>query len=308
MHAVVEQQPRKKYELPPAQILDCTPEEYKQDPCEAPSLSATTAHTLVSKSPMHAWAAHPKFGSQEDDEEEDEAEEDDSDAKDNGTIIHNLLLGKGTDFVVLDFNDFRKKVAKQARDEARAAGKVPILTKRHDTLVTAADILRARCREYGYEFNGQSEIPIQWYEYGQHGPVLCRSMIDHGFLDQGVSFDVKTIRNANPEHINRTFVEHGYHIQDRAYTRSQEQLYPELTGRIDLTFLFMEIKPPYAVVPFQPDGAQMECGRLHWERAVRIWETCLATSQWPSYCTGRIVGEMPEWQQRRYLGSEWVAK
>jgi hypothetical protein len=292
--------------LPPAQILDCTPEEYKKDPCETPSLSASTAHKLISKSAMHAWSAHPKFGMLDEDDEEDDAEEEDSAAKDNGSIIHNLLLGKGADFEVIDFDSWRKKAAKEAKAEAKAAGKLPILTHRFDELQSAVEILRARLRTKGYEFNGVSEIPVQWYARGAQGPVLCRSMIDHGWLDQGISVDLKTIRNAHPEHIDRIFVEHGYHIQDHAYTRAHESLYPELTGHVDLTFLFVEIKPPYAITPYRPDGASQEIGKQQWERAVQVWETCLRTGVWPEYCSSRVDGQTPDWVIRKHLGKDWL--
>lgn len=292
--------------LPPATILDCTPEEYKKDPCETPSLSASTAHKIISKSAMHGWSAHPKFGTLEEDEEEDETEEEESDAKDNGSIVHSLLLGKGADFAVFDFDSWRKKVAKEAKAEAKAAGQIPILTKRYDELQQAVAILRARLKEKGYEFNGASEVPIQWYARGAQGPVLCRSMIDHAWLSHGVSVDLKTIRDAHPEHIDRTFVQNGYHIQDHAYIKAHEALIPELTGRVDLTFLFVEIKPPYAITPYQPDGAAMEIGKLHWERAVRIWEACLQSGAWPEYCSSRITGQTPDWVIRKHLGKDWL--
>lgn len=306
MNAVVETR-KLRFELPPAEILDCTPAEYLKDPCDTPSLSASAAHRLISKSPRHSWSSHPKFGEMEGDDEESEAEDEDTKAKTNGTIIHRLLLGKGAELCVLDFDSFRSKAAKEARDEAKAAGQTPILECKLEDLRTAAEKLLAGCKEFGYEFNGASEVPIQWYDYGQQGPVLCRSMIDHAWLEHGVAIDVKTIRNAHPDYINRTFVDNGYAVQDAAYTRAIERLHPDLTGRVDLTFLFMEIKPPFAITPYQPDGAAIEIGRQHWDRAVRVWETCLKTNQWPSYCSSRIVGETPQWQVTRHLGKDWTA-
>lgn len=297
---------RKELEpLPPARILDCTPEEYHKDPCETPSLSASTAHVLISQSPLHAWTRHPKYGQLGEDEEL-EAEDDDSEAKSNGTLVHRLLLGKGADLAVIEADNFRTKLAREARDEAKAAGKLPILVARLDELTSVVTILRARCQDLGYEFTGQSEIPVQWYERGLEGPVLCRSMIDHAHIDDGVSYDVKTIRSANPEHIARTFIEHGYHIQDHCYTRAHEQLRPALTGRVDMTFLFMEIEPPYAVVPVVPDGAIQEIGKQHWQRAVSVWQQCLAKNEWPSYCTSRITIEAPPWAVTKHLGHEWA--
>lgn len=295
-----------KFALPPARILDCTAEEYHKDPCDKPSLSASTAKVMVSKSPLHAWTGHPKYGQQATDDEALEAEEDDTEAKSNGTLVHRLLLGKGADLVVIDADNFRTKAAREERDEAKAAGKLPVIARRFEELQSIVTILRAKCADLGYEFNGESEVPVEWYERGVNGPVLCRSMIDHLYVDEGVSYDVKTIRNASPDYIARTFVENGYHIQDHAYTRAHESLRPKLKGRIDLTFLFMEIEPPYAVVPVVPDGAIQEIGKQHWLRAVQLWEHCLANNEWPSYCSQRLTIEAPNWVISKHLGQDWV--
>jgi ATP-dependent exoDNAse (exonuclease V) beta subunit len=307
MNAVVEQPKKTKIVLPPATILDCTPEEYLKDPCESPSLSASTAHKLISQSPLHAWSSHPKYAPGAEDEDDLESDDEDTVAKSNGSIVHKLILGKGAEITIVNADSWRTKVAKELRDEAKKAGRIPVLEERYDELTKVVTVLRSRCSDMGYDFNGRSEVPIQWYDYGQQGPVLCRSMIDHGWLENGVAVDFKTIRSANPDHINRTFVDHGYHVQDRAYTRAIERLYPDLQGRVDMTFLFAEIKPPYAIVAYQPDGAAIEIGKQHWDRAVRVWETCLKTNQWPSYCTSRIVGETPNYQVIRHLGKDWVA-
>jgi hypothetical protein len=307
MNAVAKQ----KLELPPARLLECTPAEYHRDPCETPSLSSSTAKVIVSESPLHAWTRHPRFGhvapgAAANDDEDDASEEDDTEAKDNGSIIHNLILGKGADIVVIEADSFRTKVAKAMRAEARAAGQIPILVARFDALSQAAESLRRRLPSYGYELTGESEVAIEWYERGVYGPVRCRSMLDHVFINDGVIYDVKTIRSANPKHIGRTWIEKGYDLQAVCYPRALEALRPKLKGRIEMDFLFMEIKPPYAIVPCDPDAAILEVGRMRWGRAVQLWEDCLAKNAWPSYTNSRVTVEAPHWQITEYLGREGV--
>lgn len=292
-------------ELPPARILDCSVEEYRADPCAVPSLSASTAHKIVSESPLHAWTDHLRFKATNIDELM-EAEDDDTKAKLNGQLVHRLLLGKGADVAVIEADNFRTKAAREERDEAKAAGKLPILAGRFDELIAIIGVLRERCRALGYEFTGESEMAIEWYEQGAAGPVVCRSMLDHVFIDDGVIFDVKTIRSANPDRIARTFVEHGYHLQDYCYMRALERLRPKLAGRVDMTFLFMEIEAPFAIVPVVPDGAIQEIGKQHWGRALSLWERCLAKNDWPSYCTSRITIEAPQYVIAKHLGKEWA--
>lgn len=294
-----------KKELPPARILECTVEEYHKDPCATPSLSSSTAKVMVSQSPLHAWSRHPKGGQAADAEEELQADDKDTKAKANGQLVHRLILGKGTDLVIVDAKDWRTNYAKDARDEAKAAGKQPVLAARFEELSKIAAILTSRCADLGYEFNGESEVPVEWYEQGAAGPVICRSMIDHLWLDHGKAVDVKTIRSANPRNISRSFVENGYDIQDRAYTRAIAQLRPKLKGRVELDFLFMEIEAPYAVVPYIPPAEYREIGKQRWGRAVSLWETCLAKNEWPSYCTGPVKGDPIPWVVAEHLGREW---
>jgi hypothetical protein len=298
---------RKELEpLPPARILDCTAEEYHKDPCETPSLSSSTAKKLMADSPLHAWTGHPRFGDEETDEDEVAAEDEPTKAKDNGTMIHRLLLGKGAEIVIVEANDFKSKAAREARDEAKAAGKLPIIAHKYDSMLETAEHLRRRLKSYGYDLTGQSEVPIEWFERGIHGPVRCRSMLDHVFINDGVIYDLKTIRSANPKHIGRTWIEKGYDIQAICYPRALEALRPELAGRVEIEFLFAEIKPPYAVVPGSPDGELLQVGELRWGKAVRIWEDCLAKGVWPSYTTSRITFEAPPYQIVEHLGN-WSA-
>lgn len=289
--------------LPPARILDCTAEEYHKDPCDTPSLSSSTAKVMMADSPMHAWARHPKFGDGDTDDEDAAAEDEPTVAKDNGTMIHRLLLNKGADIVVVEANDFKTKAAREARDEAKAAGKLPIILHKYESMLVTVEHLRRRLRDEGYELTGESEVPIEWFERGVNGPVRCRSMLDHVFFNDGVIYDLKTARSANPKNVGRKWIEMGYDIQAVCYPRALQALRPEFTGRIKMEFLFVEIKPPYAVTTGTPSASLVEVGKLRWGNAVRIWEDCLAKNAWPSYVSGRTVFEAPNYQIVEHLGN-----
>ena len=101
-------------------------EDYHQDPCPAPSLSASIANILLTQSPQHAWCAHPKLNPHYQREERE--------TLDLGTAAHAYLLQGSTDFEVIAAPDWRTTAAKQAREAARATGKVPILAHRWDEL------------------------------------------------------------------------------------------------------------------------------------------------------------------------------
>ena len=278
-----------------ARILNVTEAEYFADPCPMPSLSQSIARVLVTESPRHAWLRHPRLGKQP---------EEATAALDDGSILHKLLLGKGASVEIIAADSYRGKAAQELRDAATAAGRIPILAARYTELAKAAQLLRQQSAALGFALTGQSEVALEWSE-GDDDPVLCRGRLDHVFLDRGIIYDVKKTRSANPFYLRRKFVELGYDIQYAAYTRALAKLTPEFEGRVDFVFLFMEIEPPYSVVPVRPDGAFREIGSMRWQRAVEIWRKCLAADAWPSYCDSAITLDAPVWVINQELGNQY---
>jgi len=273
-------------EAPGARILKVTLDEYHADPCMVPSLNQSIAHTLVTRSPAHAWCEHPKLG---------DLPPEPTKAKDDGAVIHALLLGKGADVDVLDCDSFRTKAARTIRDEAIEAGRVPMLRKRYEQIVEAAARIRANLAGFGVSLEGEHELPIEWHEPGDEGYVVCRGLLDTVRLDAGVIVDVKKIVSADPRTCARHAYEYGYDIQAAAYTSALQKLRPELAGRSDFIFVFMELEPPYAVVPCRPSGVLRELGERRWQRAVLTWERCLRDGYWPSYTETITQLDAPPW-------------
>lgn len=274
-----------------ARILNCTEREYFSDPCDRPSLSASVANVLVTKSPLHAWCVHPKLGKQE------EAEAEDTKAMIEGKVIHRLILGKGEEIVVCPFNDFRSNAARAMRDEAVLNEKVPVIEHRMAELSAAADLISAKLASYGYVFDGESEVAYEWEEDGERGPVLCRGRMDHVRLgDDFVDiYDLKKIVSADPLTISRHLYDYAYEIQHRAYTSCMAKLRPDAPEtKIRMTFLFMEVEPPYAVTDVVLPESFLEIGRLRWDRAVLLWERCLRTNCWPEYRSDRPLHVEPQ--------------
>src|SRR4051812_34095654 len=98
---------------------------HRDEVADVPTLSASIATILVTKSPAHAYAAHPKLNP-------NYQRDDDDDKFALGTTSHALLL-EGLEIAdVFDFKDWRTDAAKAARAEARAAGRVPLLRPQWD--------------------------------------------------------------------------------------------------------------------------------------------------------------------------------
>jgi hypothetical protein len=283
MNAVLDASPR-------ARILPVTEDQYFADPCEVPSLSQSIAHTLITRSPAHAYAEHPRLGKPADAEDEKATA-----AVNEGSVIHSLLLGRGAPLDVIKADNYTTKVAKELRDAALKAKRIPILEWRYDEIIVAAAALRANIAQYGIEFNGDSEVAIEWREPGIDGDVLCRGRMDHVVFDRGTVYDLKKISSADPRTCERHAVEYGYDIQHAAYTSAVSKLLPHFAGRVDFVFLFMEIEPPYQVVPCRPSGVLRELGERRWQRAVALWERCLRDEYWPGYTQTITTLEAPPW-------------
>jgi hypothetical protein len=263
-----------------ASILKVTPDEYHA----LPHFSSTLAKTLIAQSPRHAREARGKNPTK---------------VMDRGNVIHRLVLGKGKDYEVLNFNDFKTNAAKAARDAARKAGKVPVLADDFEEHCKASESIRVELAERNIFLDGESEFAVTWFEPTKHGPVQCRAMFDHVWLKAGRLLDLKITDNAAPGAIERNAETMGYAIQWAAYTRALAALDPKLAGRVDFLFGFCEPDSPFAINLVRPDGMFRELGERRWLRAVETWAECLETDTWPAYGTGINQLSSPPWALSR---------
>lgn len=281
--------------MKPGLYADVSEEDYFADQLGSePSLSSSIAHTLVSRSPLHAWAQHPRFGARGKKPTKE---------MDLGSVAHTLLLGRGKRFVVIkapegeeDYQDFKKKAAREARDAARAAGKIPLLQKHLDEAIDLANAIPPRLAEFGIQLDGMSEMTAIWHERADDGNIVnCRGMLDHFVADSGNIYDLKIVRSAHPKACQSHLVGFGGDIQSHAYTRAVESAHPELEGRVNFTFLFCEAEYPHAVTPVFRNGTMRELGELRWRRAVNSWSRCIKSSRWPAYVEAPIGVDAPPW-------------
>lgn len=270
-------------------FVDIEAEQYFADPCAVPSLSASIAKVIDEESPLHAWTRHPRLGGMK---------RKATNAMNNGSLSHALLLGKGKDIEVIDASDYRTKAAQQARDAASEAGKIPVLADAYEEAREASDTIRQRFAEKGIVLDGASELSAFWTERLLDGTeVQCRGMLDHMTLPRIV--DVKSTKSAKPDACRRSIETYGYAIQHAAYVSAVEHIRPDLAGRVDFIFAFYETEPPFDVVPVRLSGAFRQLGERAWKRAVETWERCLRTAKWPGYVSGVIELEPSPWTLTR---------
>lgn len=272
-----------------AKLIKVTPDEYHALP---PAFSQSLATTLIAKSPLHART-----------QQLDGSGKAPTDSMDLGNVVHSLVLGTGKKYAVLEYNDFRTKAAKEARDAARARGQVPILRDDFEEARQIAIRIHEQLDARGIVLNGDSEVAIEWDEETPFGTVTCRGMMDHLWLRHGRILDLKVTADASPLKVERSAESFGYAIQCAAYTRALGKYDPSLAGRTTFLFVFAETSPPYAVNVCKPDGVFRELGDRRWTRAVMTWANCMLENKWPGYGSGVNDLTAPPWaMQREELG------
>lgn len=272
---------------------------YHADPCATPSLSSSLAKVLLGKSPLHAWHQHPRLGGG--------GAREASDAMDRGSVIHDLLLGKGAEYAVLDFPDWRTQLSKDQRLMERAAGRIPILAGPFADCLKAAALIRERMPSLD---GADTELTLVWEASALGSVALCRARFDAWIGRDATIWDIKTTDDVRRATEPRNILASGLHISAAAYLDAAETVWPDLAGRVSFRWLFAETGDPRDVVEATPAGDLLELGRKQWRRAVDLWARCLAADSWPGVAGGRTMRiEAPPWalandleEQARQMG------
>ena len=283
---------------PPATPLVTTPgwhelaeEDYHSDPCPQPSLSSHVAMTVISKSLMHAWRHHPKsphfepsvMGA----------------AADRGSAAHALLFGgKTIEAIVAD--DFRTAAARDARDKARAAGRIPMLSKDIEGLAAMIEPARQRFHDlHGGAF--LCEQSAVW-RGDDEAAGWRRARIDTLSTSRALIVDYKTTEGAvDALSCERRIADMGLQIQAAAYVDAVESLHPELMGRVKFIFQWQEQKAPHALSPpIEMSEAFLSLGRAQWKAAGHLWDKALKHRAFPGYSPYPYLACPPPWELSRW--------
>lgn len=281
-------------------FYDMTAAEYHADPCPEPSLSASLAAALVSSTPAHARLKHPRLNPQMVDETAEHF--------DIGQVVHAAFL-EGRDVVeVLDHPDWKTKAAREARDAARAAGKVPLLRKVWTDVERMLAALRPQleAHEDGAAMftAGYAEPVLVWRE----GPLWFRARLDWLRVSptsrrRFAIDDFKTTStSANPEQLSeRTVWANGWDVKASFYRRGLHVL----TGLpAEFRFAVQECYEPFALSVVAPTpGAEM-LGDMKVHLAIERWHRGLIDGRWDAYPKRTAYFEVPAWMEKRWADRE----
>lgn len=258
--------------------------EYHADPADSPSLSSGVANLLLQRSPLHAFAAHPRLGQPAPKE---------SSAFDIGTAAHKLFL-EGVDAIVeVQATSWRTKEAQIARDEARVAGKVPLLPEQALRVREMVGALKSRLASLPAKEqpSGDAEVTLLWQDKG----VWCRArpdLLEHS-MDRFTIWDYKTSGDVSLPRWGRNVFGLGFDLQAALYCRGAAALgFSPVRHR----WIAQEIEPPYAVAIYELSPEGMDLARRKAERAISTWAECLSSGEWPSYPLHPQEIEPPVWE------------
>lgn len=274
-----------------ARILDMPAEQYHADLIDdtIPSLSRSIAHVLLSRSPMHARAQHPRLNP--------DYKPKASGTMDHGSAAHALLF-EGKQPEICDFPDWRTNAAKDARDQARKAGKVPLLTKDAAGVQAMVDAVGRQLKRHTPRpfTGGKAEQTIVWAEANG---AICRVRCDYLTDDRRQVWDLKTTTNADPrEWTRRRLWDDGLDIQVGLYRRGVRAV-----AGVDPAweFVVVENTPPYALSVISLDDEALKLADEKTEKAIALWQECLEADRWPGYPERTCYAELPPWEASRWL-------
>lgn len=267
--------------------------DYDADPCAEPSLSGSIAKLILDRSPAHARLAHPRLNP---------AFQRTNERKfDQGNACHALLLGEADKIVTIAADDFRTKAAKDARDQALAAGKLPMLEHHYEDVLEMSEQARAqiaRHEEAAGAFDpalGKSEQTMIWRE----AETWCRARPDWLPNVGNICWDYKTTGvSANPDAWVRTLYGVGGDIQPALYLRGLRAI----TGKEwHWRWVVQEDEPPYALSVIAPTPAMLALADMKVERALGYWRWCLAKNRFPGYPRETAYIDAPPWEEAKVV-------
>lgn len=277
---------------------------------DLPAVSSSIIRDLIERCPRAAWHAswlNPH------------RERESTDAQDAGTIAHGILLEGSTAGVeVIDPADhpaektgaipdgWTNKSIRTARDNARAAGKIPVLKDdmiRIRAMVDSArafiDSLRDTEPAVWAAFQpdgGESETTIVW----QDGRTLCRIRPDRLSADRRLMIDAKfTATSAEPSSWGRTqMTRMGYYQSAAFYRRGVAAAFD--VEEAAYHFLVVETEPPHLCSLVGVDPEAFALGAEKVAAGLSLWQQCVREDHWPAYPNRAVYPELPAYESARW--------
>jgi hypothetical protein len=271
-------------------VYDIPADEYHRDPVADSSLSSSGARLLLPPS-CPAIFRHrqdnPVF----------------KDEFDFGHAAHQMVLGAGAEIEIFESPTWNKKADQEGKKASRQEGRIPLLRKDYKVVEEMAAALRRHPvasallnPEYG-----MPEQALVWRD--ERTGVWRRALLD--WLPQPPATgrmivpDYKTTASANPESIQKSAYNFGYHQQADWYLDGVKTL--GLAQDPAFVFIFQEKSAPYLVTVVQLDAIAMRLAREKNREAIDLYRKCSAADRWPGYSDDVELIGLPSYIENQYL-------
>lgn len=285
-----------------------------------PAVSASILRAMIQECPLAGWhASHLNAAPTAEGEDEEEVESDDTEASDRGSIAHQIFLeGSDTCCCVIDPADYLGKrggvprgwtndAIKEARDNARARGLIPILKSKMPpirAMVGVAQAYVASLRQsepavwHAFQPDGgASEVTLVW----EDGGVLCKMRTDRLSTDRRLIINYKTTATSvEPDRWGRTQFP-DYYLGGSFYRRGINALFGV---EPDHVFLCQQTSDPFLCSLVGMDPASFALGDQKVTTGLRLWQQCVARNEWPSYPRRVCYPALPPWEESRWQERE----
>ena len=211
---------------------------------------------------------------------------------------------------MIDCDNFKTKAAQALRDEARAAGMIPVPAAKMETLRAAVPNILTELARYDVTLGGEREMRFEWDEaIDPVNAVACSGYIDHweelriDELKSGSS--ITSIEDAAML-LGRT---HAL-LQDAAYRSALADFLTCEPESIEVRFVFFQTEEPFAVTPVTLSGPLRQVSYQRWHRALRLWNACLSKGTEREFWPGPVeaphsaVVDDPGWMLKREIEME----
>jgi hypothetical protein len=219
-----------------------------------------------------------------------------NDVFDLGTATHTLVLGAGKPLHPVQADTWNTKAAREERDQARAAGSVPLLAKDMARAEAMAAAVRSDRWAHRLLSGGRPEVSAFWTD--QTTGVRCRARFDHLPAPRTgrrvLIGDLKTAASAEPTEFAKAVARYGYDVQNAWYEEAAlaSDLAPSGVGFV---FVVVENTPPHVVQTYQLDGWTVSRAADRCAEARRVFADCATAGVWPGYDEPLTTLTMPRW-------------
>lgn len=279
-------------------VYDIPDTAYHADPVPDGSLSVSGARRLLPPSCPARFAyerQHPPTPTRE---------------FDLGHAAHREVLGVGADLVVVEAADWRGKAAREARDQAHADGRTPVLAHQHQQVQDMAAAVRKHpiAGELLHPDRMFPERSLFWLD--TETGVWRRARLDAvSYPDEAhlpIAVDYKTTTAADLDHISKALHNYGYAMQARWYLDALAGVDWHGAQNARFVLVFQEVDPPYLVTVAEPDANALEIGDKRNRRALEIYRDCTEAGVWPAHTPHDeipLVG-LPGWVERQHATND----